>query len=107
MPIGAGLVAEGVAPERAGHDQHDRRLSEARLPSAGRHQNAPQVARAQPAESVVLRGVVVDARRQIRQIGANEVQLQVVVAAGCARGAKLNDALCQRPHVATVQQAIR
>src|ERR687885_663856 len=107
MSVGAGAVTPGVAPEGAGHDQRDRRLSEARLTAAGRDEDTAQVTRAQLAQTVVLGGVVVDARRQIGQIAAHEVQLEVVARARRARGAKLDDSLPDARDVPAVEQAVR
>jgi hypothetical protein len=78
MAIGARLVAPGVAPERAGHRQYDWRLGQARRVAASLDHRAAQVAPAQLAQAVVVGGVVVHARREIRQVAAHEVQLEVV-----------------------------
>jgi len=46
------------------------------------HDRAAQVARAQLAQAVVVRGVVIDARGQVRQVAAREVELEVVPRSG-------------------------
>ena len=102
VAIGSGSVAEGVPPEGAGHDQRDRRLRKARLTAACGDERGAHIARAQLAQTVVLRGVVVDARGQVGEIAAHEVELEVVARARRARGAKFDDALANRRDVAAV-----
>ena len=84
VPVGALAVAPRVAPERARHGQHDGCGGDRRLVPGRVDERGAEVAPAQPAQAVVDRGVVVDAGGEVGEIGADEVQLEVVLRAGAA-----------------------
>ncbi len=60
------------------------RTGDGRLVAGRRYQRASKVTFAQLTQRVVVRGVVIDARVQVRQVAAHEVQLKVVARAGAA-----------------------
>ena len=84
VPVGALPVTPGVAPERARHGEHDGCGGDGRFLSGRRGERGSEVASAQSAQGVVDGGVVVHAGREVGDVGADEVQLEVVERASAA-----------------------
>ena len=84
VPVGAFPVAPCVAPERARHRQHDGCGGDCRFLPGRLDERGAEVACAYPAQGVVDGAVVVDACREVGEVGADEIQLEVVERAGAA-----------------------
>ena len=90
VAIGAGLVAPGVSPEGARPDGDDGSGGDRRLLPGRRDDGCPVVSRAQLAQAVIVRRILVDTRLQPGQLATDEIELQVVPRAGAPRGAEID-----------------
>ena len=88
MAIGTRLILPGVAPPRARQHQHHRRVGHGGVRAARLDQDLPAIARPQQAHRGVLRLELIDAGRQVFQVGADHVDLDVVERAGARRTAE-------------------
>src|SRR5207249_7745023 len=70
--------------------QAHRRMSDAFSTRRDMNQCAAEVAGAQPSESEVGRTKVIDSRLQIRQVAADDIQLELIQRAGAGGRAKVN-----------------
>src|SRR5215213_5619064 len=89
VAIRAGLVAPGVTPEGARPDGDDGSGGDRRLLAGRRDDGRPVVSRAELAQAVIVRRILIDTRLQPRHFATDEVELQVVLRAGATGGPEL------------------
>ena len=82
MAIGARLVFPGVAPPRACQNQYHRRFGHGGVCAACIDEGLPVITGPQQAHREVLGMELVDTRRQLLQVGADHVDLDVVERTG-------------------------
>ena len=88
MAIGSRLILPGAAPPRARQHQHHRRVGHGGVRAARLDQDSPAIARPQQAQRGVLWLELIDAGRQVFEVGADHVDLDVVERAGARRSAE-------------------
>ena len=88
VSIGPGLVFPRVAPVRPGTDDDRRRGGGGRLARGRLHDGAPVISSAQLSQCEVVHPEVIDPGLQIRQVTADEIQLDVIERARTGGGAK-------------------
>src|SRR5439155_22958772 len=81
MAVGSVLVLPGVAPVRRGARDEGRRLSQRRLAAGSLDDRASVITDTQAPKREVVRAEVVNARWQIREVTAGEIEIDVVESA--------------------------
>src|SRR5207244_2432793 len=90
MAIGARLIFPSIAPVDAGAGDNYRRVSNGGLIRGRFNWHSAIICNAQPAQTELRRSKVIETGLEIRQVTANQIQLDFVKRAGAGRGAKVN-----------------
>src|SRR5205807_3804958 len=90
MAIGARLIFPSIAPVDAGAGNNYRRVSDGGLSRGRFNQHSAIIFDAQPAQAELGRSKVIETGLEIRQVTANQIQLDFVKRSGAGRGAKVN-----------------
>ena len=88
VAIGTRLILPGVAPPCARQHQHHRRFGHGGVRAARVDEDLPAIVSPQQAQRGVLRLELIDAGRQVFEVGADHVDLDVVERAGARRTAE-------------------
>src|SRR5271157_5287200 len=90
MAVGSRLILPGIAPVGAGANDSQRRVGDGGFTAGGLEQDTAIVSGAQPAQSELGRGEVIDASLKIGEVAANQVELDLVERSRASRGAKID-----------------
>src|SRR5439155_12498667 len=90
MAIGTRLIFPSIAPIDAGAGDNNRRVSDGGLSRGRFNQHSAIISDAQPAQAELRRSKVIETGLEIRQVTANQIQLDFVKRSGAGRGAKVN-----------------
>ncbi len=90
MAVGAVLILPGVTPVGASADDGQRSVSDRGFGGCGLNQDAAIVSGAQAAQAEFGGGEVIDARFEVGEIAANQIELDLVERSGAGGGAKVD-----------------
>src|SRR5438067_3425695 len=90
MAIGTRLMFPSIAPIDAGAGDNNRRVSDGGLSRGRFNQHSAIISDAQPVQAELRRSKVIEAGLEIRDVTANQIQLDFVKRSGAGRGAKVN-----------------
>ena len=90
MAVGAVLIFPSIAPVRAGANDGKRRVGNGGFTAGGFKQEAAIIPGAQSAQAELGGREVIDAGRQVGQVAANQIKLDLVERSGTGGSAKVD-----------------
>src|SRR5580700_7435689 len=95
MAIRTRCVFVGIAPEGAGIDSDDRRLSDPRLRGGCINENMTKVARTEPAQGMIVSAIVIDACSEAGQVAAYKIEFNMKKRSSGCSGTHRNGSACK------------